>query len=135
MADYVIISSPPEHLLIIDPACGSGNLVTNWRSPLELRHKVVSEIEPELLYAVEKRMKGDSWHNGKFTVVPKVSENKGLNFLDKSAGDYIRILRSYLIEKGHNPDKPIAFLCNPPYRSDDDQVADTIRYPEPERTF
>jgi hypothetical protein len=24
--------------LVVDPACGSGNLVTNWRSPLQLRH-------------------------------------------------------------------------------------------------
>lgn len=117
-----------ENYLVIDPACGSGNLVTNWRSPLRLRHKVVSEIEPELLYTVEKRMKGDAWHEGKFTVVPKVKENIGLNFLDKSAGEYIEILKKYLIEKGHDPDKPIAFLCNPPYRSDDDQTADAIKY-------
>ena len=114
--------------LVIDPACGSGNLVTNWRSPLELRHKVVSEIEPELLYAVEQRMKGDQWHNGKFTVVPKVTENIGLNFLDKSADEYVSILRKYLAEKGHKPDKPIAFLCNPPYRSDDDQAAESVTY-------
>lgn len=114
--------------LVIDPACGSGNLVTNWRSPLELRHKVVSEIEPELLYTVEQRMKGDKWHNGKFTVVPKVSENKGLNFLDKSADEYIEIIKDYLAEKGHKPNKPIAFLCNPPYRSDDDQAADSVKY-------
>lgn len=114
--------------LVIDPACGSGNLVTNWRSPLELRHKVVSEIEPELLYAVEQRMKGDQWHNGKFTVVPKVTEGKGLNFLDKSAADYIGILKEYLADKGQKPDKPLAFLCNPPYRSDDDQAAESISY-------
>lgn len=114
--------------LVIDPACGSGNLVTNWRSPLELRHKVVSEIEPELLFAVERRMKGDYWHNGKFTVVPKVSEGKGLNFLDQSASDYLEILRKYLKDKGQKPDKPLAFLCNPPYRSDDDDSADAIAY-------
>lgn len=117
-----------KNYLVIDPACGSGNLVTNWRSPLELRHKVVSEIEPELLFAVEKRMKGDQWHNGKFTVVPKTSENKGLNFLDKSAEEYLQELRTCLEEKGQKPDKPIAFLCNPPYRSDDDQTADKIKY-------
>jgi hypothetical protein len=115
-------------LLVIDPACGSGNLVTNWRSPLELRHKVVSEIEPELLFAVEKRMDGDQWHNGKFTVVPKTSENRGLNFLDKSAEEYLQELRTCLEEKGQKPDKPIAFLCNPPYRSDDDQTANNIKY-------
>ncbi|MDL1870702.1 hypothetical protein FBR05_00690 [Deltaproteobacteria bacterium PRO3] len=117
-----------KNYLVIDPACGSGNLVTNWRSPLELRHKVVSEIEPELLFSVEQRMKGDAWHNGKFTVVPKVNENKGLNFLDKSADDYLEILKRYLIEKGHKPNKPLAFLCNPPYRSDDDQTAEAIKY-------
>lgn len=117
-----------KNYLVIDPACGSGNLVTNWRSPLQLRHKVVSEIEPELLFAVEKRMKGDQWHNGKFTVVPKVSENKGLNFLDQSAEDYLREIKKYLAEKGLRPDKPLAFLCNPPYRSDDDQATKAITY-------
>ncbi len=117
-----------KNYLVIDPACGSGNLVTNWRSPLELRHKVVSEIEPELLYAVQKRMQGDQWHDGKFTVVPKVSENKGLNFLDKSADEYLEQLRTYLAEKGHKPDKPLAFLCNPPYRSDEDQSAEAVDY-------
>lgn len=117
-----------KNYLVIDPACGSGNLVTNWRSPLELRHKVVSEIEPDLLFAVEKRMQGDQWHNGKFTVVPKVSENKGLNFLDCSAEQYLDVIREYLREKGQKPDKPLAFLCNPPYRSDDDQAADAINY-------
>jgi hypothetical protein len=117
-----------QNYLVIDPACGSGNLVTNWRSPLELRHKVVSEIEPELLFAVEQRMRGDLWHNGKFTVVPKVSENRGLNFLDRSAPEYLSHLTAALAEKGHAPDKPIAFLCNPPYRSDDDQTASAISY-------
>lgn len=118
-----------KNYLVIDPACGSGNLVTNWRSPLEIRHKVVSEIEPELLFAIERRMRGDQWHHGKFTVVPKVSENIGLNFLDRSAKDYLREITKYLKEKGHKPDKPIAFLCNPPYRSDDDQSAGAIAYP------
>ena len=117
-----------KNYLVIDPACGSGNLVTNWRSPLELRHKVVSEIEPELLFAVEQRMKGDSWHNGKFTVIPKVSENRGLNFLDCSATEYLDQIRRGLKEKGLAPDKPLAFLCNPPYRSDDDQSTTAIAY-------
>lgn len=118
-----------KNYLVIDPACGSGNLVTNWRSPLELRHKVVSEIEPELLYAVEKRMKADSWHNNKFTVVPKTETQEGLNFLDRSATDYLEILKTALAEKDQKPDKPIAFLCNPPYRNDDDKAADAIKYP------
>lgn len=114
--------------LVIDPACGSGNLVTNWRSPLELRHKVVSEIEPELLFAVEKRMKGDAWHNGRFTVIPKVSENRGLNFLNCSADEYLDQVQQGLEEKGLTANKPLAFLCNPPYRSDDDQTAGAVGY-------
>lgn len=117
-----------KNCLVIDPACGSGNLVTNWKSPLELRHKVVSEIEPELLFAVEKRMQGDQWHRGKFTVVPKVAENRGLNFLDCSADEYLEVLRTYLQEKGQKPDRPLAFLCNPPYRNSDDQTAGMVDY-------
>jgi hypothetical protein len=117
-----------KNYLVIDPACGSGNLVTNWRSPLELRHKVVSEIEPELLFAIDRRMRGDAWHDGKFTVVPRVSENAGLNFLDRSAQHYLEKVGQYLRQKGLKPDKPIAFLCNPPYRSDDDQTAGTSGY-------
>jgi hypothetical protein len=73
-------------------------------------------------------MKGDAWHNGKFTVVPKVSENQGLNFLDCSAGEYLEQIRRGLAEKGLEPDKPIAFPCNPPYRSDDDQTTHGITY-------
>jgi hypothetical protein len=113
------VPSLGKNYLVVDPACGSGNLVTNWRSPLELRHKVVSEIEPELLYAVEQRMKGDRWHQGKYTVVPKVAENKGLNFLEHSAADYLGVLRTYLKSAGVGTEKPIAFLCNPPYRGED----------------
>ena len=122
------ISDLGKNYLVIDPACGSGNLVTNWRSPLEIRHKVVSEIEPELLFAVERRMKGDQWHNGKFTVVPRVSDNAGLNFLDRSANEYLAEIARHLHEKGLKPDKPLAFLCNPPYRNDDDQGASSIAY-------
>jgi len=118
-----------KNYLVIDPACGSGNLVTNWRSPLELRHKVVSEIEPELLFAVEKRMKGDSWHEGRFTVVPRVTEGRGLNFLEHDAATYLGTLQEYLLEKGHDANRPIAFLCNPPYRNDKDRkTADAVDY-------
>jgi hypothetical protein len=117
-----------KNYLVIDPACGSGNLVTSWKAPLELRHKVVSEIEPELLFAIERRMEFDPWHHNKFTVVPKVSEERGLNFLDVSAKSYLGTLTRYLKDSGHKPDKPIAFLCNPPYRNDDDQSVDAVEY-------
>ena len=73
-------------------------------------------------------LKGDSWHNGKFTVVPKVSENRGLNFLDCKATEYLDQIQRGLQEKGQAADKPIAFLCNPPYRSDDDQTTSAIAY-------
>lgn len=115
-----------KNYIVIDPACGSGNLVSNWKSPLELRHKIVSEIEPDLLYAVDKRLKKDPWHAGRFTVIPKVETGEGLNFLDKSAKEYIDIIENALKEKGQKFDKPIAFLCNPPYRGDDDTSADSM---------
>lgn len=117
-----------QDYLVIDPACGSGNLVTNWRSPLDLRHKVVSEIDPELLFAVEKRLKSDAWHQGRFTVVPQVSEGRGLNFLDRTAEQYLGEISAALEAKGLSADKPLAFLCNPPYRGDDDQAAGAAGY-------
>ncbi|HCD9515756.1 TPA: hypothetical protein NGI80_000205 [Legionella pneumophila] len=117
-----------KNYIVIDPACGSGNLVTNWKSPLELRHKIVSELEPDLLYAVDQRLKKDPWHAGRFTVVPKIGSGEGLNFLDKSAKEYIEIIEKALKEKGKKFDKPIAFLCNPPYRGDDDTSAESINY-------
>src|SRR6266849_3670427 len=40
----------------------------------------------------------------------------------------IEVLRTYLEEKGQKPDRPLAFLCNPPYRNNDDQAAETIDY-------
>jgi hypothetical protein len=117
-----------KNYIVIDPACGSGNLVSNWKSPLELRHKIVSEIDPDLLFAVDKRLKKDPWHAGRFTVIPKVETGEGLNFLDKSAKEYIDIIENALNEKGKKFDKPIAFLCNPPYRGDDDTSAESINY-------
>lgn len=101
--------------IIMDPACGSGNLVSNWRSPLQMKHKVISDLQPELLYAVEQRMKLDSWHRGKFTIVPKVEEDRGLNFINRSADDYLVEVKKYLEENNIEVSKPIAFLCNPPY--------------------
>jgi hypothetical protein len=114
--------------LVIDPACGSGNLVTSWQSPLELRHKVVSEIDPELLFAVERRMRGDQWQAGRFTVVLRTAEDRGLNFLDRPGAAYLAELRRHLEAGGHALDRPLAFLCNPPYRSDDDQTVSSIPY-------
>jgi hypothetical protein len=117
-----------KNYIVVDPAAGSGNLVINWRSPLELRHKVVSEIEPELLFAIERRMKRDERQKGKFTIIPKIEQAKGLNFLDISASNYIGIINETLQEKNLKLDKPIAFLCNPPYRGDDDTSVNTISY-------
>lgn len=42
--------------------------------------------------------------------------------------DYLEELRRYLAEKGHKPNRPLAFLCNPPYRSDHEQSAAEINY-------
>jgi hypothetical protein len=51
-----------------------------------------------------------------------------LNFLNRSADEYLDQIRLALKEKGLAPDKPLAFLCNPPYRSDDDQTTSAISY-------
>jgi hypothetical protein len=112
-----------DKFIVIDPAGGSGNLITSldWRG--HLRHKIVSELQPDLLKVIERRMSVHEQHIGKYTIIPKTVENRGLNFLDKSAEEYVKELGRTLTEKGFILDKPLAFLLNPPYKSTDESVA------------
>ncbi|MCX6165606.1 MAG: hypothetical protein NTU73_12230, partial [Ignavibacteriae bacterium] len=100
-----------EKYLVLDPAGGSGNLVMSWKG--HLKHKIVCELQPELLRIIEHRMKLDPFHL-------KKNKNEGLNFLDKSAEKYIKILEDELKEKNLSIDKPFAFLLNPPYKNTDE---------------
>lgn len=112
-----------ENYIVFDPAGGSGNLVTSWRT--HIRHKIVSELNPDLLKIIERRMKDDAEHlQMGFTIVPKTKENKGLNFIGTSAEDYLRTLDRYLHDKHLSFDKPVAFLLNPPYKNTDEREAD-----------
>ncbi|MDG1278914.1 MAG: hypothetical protein P8O16_16655 [Algoriphagus sp.] len=105
-----------ENYIVFDPAGGSGNLVTSWRG--KLKHKIVSELQPDLLRTIEKRMKIDPYHlDTGFTIIPKTSDNKGLNFLDISAEDYLNRLEKELNSKNLELNKPLAFLLNPPYKN------------------
>lgn len=108
-----------EDYIVFDPAAGSGNLVSSWRG--KLKHKIVSELEPDLLRTIERRMQADPYHteNG-FTIIPKTTEGVGLNFLDKDAATYMQILQSELKRKNVTIDKPICFLLNPPYKNTDE---------------
>jgi hypothetical protein len=108
-----------EKYIVLDPAGGSGNLVMSWKG--HLKHKIVCELQPDLLKMIDRRMKLDPEHiQAGFTVVPKTYKNEGLNFLDKPAEEYIRILSDELKEKNLYLDKPIAFLLNPPYKNTDE---------------
>ncbi len=105
-----------ENYIVFDPAGGSGNLVTSWRG--KLKHKIVSELQPDLLRTIEKRMKIDPYHmDTGFTIIPKTSDNKGLNFLDISAQEYLNRLEKELKNKNLELNKPLAFLLNPPYKN------------------
>ncbi len=109
-----------EKYIVFDPAGGSGNLVTSWRKN-HLKHKIVSELQPDLLKTIERRMKQDEMHiQSGFTIVPKTSENRGLNFIDKSALEYLAEVEKTLHEKNLKLDKPIAYLLNPPYKNTDE---------------
>ncbi|MCK4594383.1 hypothetical protein KAU45_07760 [bacterium] len=108
-----------EKYIVLDPAGGSGNLVTSWRN--HLKHKIVSEINPDLLKIIERRMKADEDQiKIGFTIVPKTTLGEGLNFLDKTADEYLTHIRNELKENNLRLDKPIAFLLNPPYKSTDE---------------
>ncbi|MBM3240022.1 hypothetical protein FJZ31_27360 [Candidatus Poribacteria bacterium] len=112
-----------DRFIVFDPAGGSGNLITSldWRG--HLKHKIVSELQPDLLKVIERRMRVHEEDIGRYTIVPKRLENKGLNFLDKSAEEYIGELERVLTEKNLKIDKPLAFLLNPPYKNTDENVA------------
>lgn len=108
-----------DRYIVLDPAGGSGNLVTSWRG--HLKRKIISELQPDLLKTIERRMKLDPEQlDGGFTIIPKTSKNKGLNFLDKSAEKYLNALMNELSEQNFKFDKPIAFLLNPPYKNTDE---------------
>jgi very-short-patch-repair endonuclease len=108
-----------QNYIVFDPAGGSGNLVSSWKG--KLKHKIVSELQPDLLKIIERRMKVDpfSVETG-FTIIPKTSDNKGLNFLDCSAKEYLSRLEKELQLKNIKMDKPLAFLLNPPYKNTDE---------------
>jgi hypothetical protein len=108
-----------DKYIVLDPAGGSGNLVTSWRG--HLKRKIISELQPDLLKTIERRMKLDPEQiEGGFTIIPKTSKNEGLNFLDKSAEKYLNSLMNELKEQNFKFDKPIAFLLNPPYKNTDE---------------
>jgi hypothetical protein len=116
-----------DKYIVLDPAGGSGNLVTSWRG--HLKHKIISELQPDLLKTIERRMKLDPAQiDGGFTVIPKTSKNEGLNFLDKSAEKYVNCLMTELGDQNFKFDKPIAFLLNPPYKNTDEneEVRDAV---------
>ena len=105
--------------IFFDPAGGSGNLISSWRG--KQKHKIISELQPDLLRIIERRMKIDPYHvETGFTIIPKTSENKGLNFLDCDAATYLSELEKELRLKNLSLDKPIAFLLNPPYKNTDE---------------
>jgi hypothetical protein len=112
-----IMDSLDENYVVFDPAGGSGNLISSYRG--KLKHKIISELQPDLLKIIEKRMKADPWHIEKgFTIVPKTTSNEGLNFLDRSAEDYYAELeKAVKASTNKDIDKPIAFLLNPPYKN------------------
>jgi hypothetical protein len=111
--------------VVFDPAGGSGNLVTSWKG--HLKHKIVSELQPDLLKTIERRMRltvenDDDLLAAGYTIIPKTSENIGLNFLDRSAVDYLDELKKALSNKYLKLDKPLAFLLNPPYKNTDENI-------------
>ena len=108
-----------DQYIWFDPAGGSGNLTSSWHG--KLKHKIISELQPDLLRIIERRMRIDPWHvETGFTIIPKTSENKGLNFLDREASKYVSELEKELKLKNLALDKPFAFLLNPPYKNTDE---------------
>lgn len=110
-----------DDYIVFDPAGGSGNLISSWKG--KLKHKIISELQPDLLRTIERRMRIDPFHiETGFTVIPKTSTNEGLNFLDIPAKEYIGKLEKELNIKNLEINKPIAFLLNPPYKNTKENI-------------
>ncbi len=108
---------------VFDPAGGSGNLITSWKA--KVGHKIVSELQPDLLRTIERRMRIDPFHvEIGFTIIPRTRDSEGLNFLNISAEEYINKVEKELKYKNLKLNKPLAFLLNPPYKNTDEK-ADT----------
>lgn len=111
-----------EKYVVLDPAGGSGNLVTSWKG--HLKHKIISELQPDLLKTIERRMQLDPEEiQTGFTIIPKTSEGVGLNFLDISGEEYLERLENEINKKNLFIDKPLAFLLNPPYKNTDENIS------------
>ena len=81
-----------DKYIVIDPAGGSGNLISSWRRN-HLKFKIVSELNPDLLKTIELRLKNDPIQIQQgYSIIPKTYENQGLNFIDKSAQNYYNII-------------------------------------------
>jgi hypothetical protein len=118
-AKKVIDTQLNEQYIFFDPAGGSGNLISSWRG--RLKHKIISELQPDLLRIIERRMRIDPWHiESGFTIIPKTADNEGLNFLDCDAANYLGRLEKELKLKNLALNKPLAFLLNPPYKNTDE---------------
>jgi hypothetical protein len=115
-----------DDYVVFDAAAGSGNLVGSWKG--HLKHKIISELQPDLLRIIDRRLSADPQNAIEgFTVVPKVSEDRGLNFLNISAADYYQILKNHLAKEHVTLDKPFAFLMNPPYKNTDENAGKRSR--------
>jgi hypothetical protein len=110
-----------DNYIVFDPAGGSGNLISSYKG--KIRHKIISELQPDLLKIIEKRMKADLWHSKiDVTIIPKTGSNEGLNFLDKNGSHYYAILEKAVLESTQKEiTKPLAFLLNPPYKNTDEK--------------
>lgn len=110
-----------DRYIVLDPAGGSGNLVSSWKG--HLKRKIVSELEPDLLKMIERRMAYDPQETAAgFTIIPRTAEHRGLNFLDIAAETYFERLKEALRRDESALDKPFAFLLNPPYKNEDDNA-------------
>ncbi len=114
-----------DNFIVFDPAGGSGNLISSYKG--KIRQKIISELQPDLLKIIEKRIKADLWHSKiDVTIIPKTGSNEGLNFLDKNGSDYYEVLEKAVLESTQKGiTKPLAFLVNPPYKNTDEK--ETIR--------
>ncbi len=113
--------------VLLDPCCGAGNLISNAGASLEFQRRVIVDTDPELLRISVERSRYDG---AAPEAVPLVAQDGApLNFIAVPVSAYSTAL-DVAVAASHGTGAPsaMAIICNPPYRSNDDQSAPGREY-------
>jgi len=101
--------------IFFDPAAGIGNLLSAWQ--LKINYLIACELQTDFIEILQKKIHSDKQPSeSSFAIIP----SQGINFIDKSAQNYIQLIENELNKFNLQLNKPFAFFVNPPYKNTDE---------------